>query len=158
MKIIAGEDYEMKSIRRMPAGLVIVVFFLFGAALNAHGDSYTGASVTVLKKSTVAADGRKLEYPKTDKPEVTALLVEIPPGGETGWHYHPVPVYAYVLSGVLTTEMENGEKHEYRESEAIFEAVNTPHNGRNTGKVPLRLVVFYTGEEGKPVTVRVQHN
>jgi quercetin dioxygenase-like cupin family protein len=68
-----------------------------------------------------------------------------------------VPVYAYVLSGDLTVEMENGEKREYRENEAIFEAVGTPHNGKNAGKIPVKLVVFYTGEEGKPVTLKIQH-
>jgi quercetin dioxygenase-like cupin family protein len=44
----------------------------------------------------------------------------------------------------------------HREGEAIFEAVNTPHNGKNLGEIPVRLVVFYIGEEGKPITVKVR--
>jgi quercetin dioxygenase-like cupin family protein len=52
--------------------------------------------------------------------------------------------------------MENGERLDYREGEAIFEAVNTPHNGKNLGEIPVRLVVFYMGEEGKPITVKVR--
>ncbi len=152
----------MKSISRISAGIITVFLLLGCALLDAQGDysytgSYTGASSTLIKKDTVAADGRKMAYPKTENPEVTALLVEIPPGGETGWHFHPVPVYAYVLSGVLIVEMEGVGKREYKENEVIFEAVGTPHNGKNTGKIPVKLVVFYTGEEGKPVTLRVQH-
>ncbi len=147
----------MKSMGRISAGFMIVFFVFGGAALSAQENFYTGANVTLIKKDTVADDGRKMEYPKTEKPEVTALLVEIPPGGETGWHFHPVPVYAYVLSGDLTVEMDNGETREYRENEAIFEAVGTPHNGKNTGKIPVKLIVFYTGEEGKPVTLKIQH-
>jgi len=147
----------MNSIRRIYVTISVVFFLLGGIAPSADSDDYTGASVTVIKKATITADGRKMEYLKTDKPEVTALLVELRPGNETGWHVHPVPVYAYVLSGVLTAEMGNGERRDYKEGEAIFEAVNTPHNGKNLGKIPVELMVFYTGEEGKPVTVRVQH-
>jgi quercetin dioxygenase-like cupin family protein len=135
-----------------------IIFLVLGCAVTAaKGDDYAGAKVTVIKKSTTTASGRRMEYLKTEHPEVTALLVEIPPGGETGWHFHPVPVYAYVLSGTLTTEMENGEKHEYKEGDAIFEAVNVIHNGINLAKVPVKLIVFYTGEEGKSITVRVRH-
>lgn len=82
-------------------------------------------------------------------------MVEIPSGGETGWHFHPVPVYAYVLSGSLIIETEDGEKQAFAEGDAIIENVNTLHNGRNTDSVPARLVVFYTGEKGSPTTVKV---
>jgi len=68
-----------------------------------------------------------------------------------------VAVPAYVLSVVLTVEMGDGGKQEYREGEAIFEAVHTPHNGKNLGEAMVRLIVFYTGEEGKPLVVKVPH-
>jgi quercetin dioxygenase-like cupin family protein len=148
----------MISMRRIYVTLSLI-FFLFGGitTVSAYSNDYTGASVTLIKKATATSDGRKMEYPKTDNPEVTALLVELPPGSETGWHLHPVPVYAYILSGVLTTESGNGQRQDYKEGEAIYEMVNTPHNGRNLGKIPVKLIVFYTGEEGKPVTVRTKH-
>jgi len=41
-----------------------------------------------------------------DDPEVTVMTVELSPGTETGWHTHPVLVYAYILSGSLTVEVE----------------------------------------------------
>ena len=146
----------MNKMRRIHVAVFVSLLFL-GIATGAKGDDYTGAKVTVIKKATTTAGGKKMEYLKTDHPEVTALLVEIPPGGETGWHLHPVPVYAYVLSGTITVEMENGEKHDYEEGEAIFEAVNEAHNGKNLGEIPVKLIVFYTGEEGRPVTATVQH-
>jgi quercetin dioxygenase-like cupin family protein len=133
------------------------VFLLGSFSLNVYADDYTSAKATVVKKSSTTASGQKIEYPVTSTPEVTALLVEIPSGKETGWHQHPIPVYAYVLSGVLTVEMGNGGKQEYREGEAIFETVHTPHNGKNLGEEMVRLIVFYTGEEGKPLVVKVPH-
>ncbi len=147
----------MNSIRRICTTFFPVILLLGFFASGGFCDDYTGAKVTVIKKATTTAGGGNMEYPRTGKPEVTALLVEIPSGGETGWHIHPVPVYAYVLSGTLTAEMEDRERVDYREGEAIFEAVNTPHNGKNLGQIPVKLIVFYTGEEGKPLTVRVQH-
>lgn len=51
---------------------------------------------------------KKITYPKTDNAEVTAMTVDIAPGAETGWHKYPIPVYASVLSGNLTVEMESG--------------------------------------------------
>ena len=135
----------------------LLLFLLIGGNVSdLFGGEYEGFKVTPLIKTTTSTDGQKLSYPKIDNPEVTALIVEIPPGGETGWHLHPAAVYAYVLSGSLTVEMEGGKRYSFKEGDAIIEVVNTPHNGINTGQVPVKLVVFYTGEMGKPTTVKVQ--
>jgi len=51
--------------------------------------------------------------------------------------------------------MKNSENYDFREGDAILEVVNTPHNGKNKGTIPAKLVVFYTGEQVKPNTVKV---
>lgn len=145
----------MNTLRQSVIACFLALLILSSAAINSPAAEYEGVKVTQIKKSTTDSNGRKLDYLKTDSPEVTVLMVEIPAGGETGWHRHPVPVYAYMLSGAITVEMENGEKHDFREGDAILEAVNMPHNGRNMGTIPAKLVVFYTGEQGKPNTVKV---
>lgn len=141
-------------------GVVAVLFLLSLGALpppTASGDEYGGAvAVRQIAKTTVTANGQPIEYPRTDKPEVTAAIVEIPPGAETGWHLHPVPVYAYILSGTLEVRTENGAVHTYRAGDAIIEMVDTPHNGYNRGTVPVKLVGFYTGGVGTPNTVEVK--
>ncbi len=76
-------------------------FIIFGYA-SALASEYEGGKVTLIKKATTAANGQRLAYAKTETPEVTAALVEIPPGGDTGWHSHPIPAYAYVVSGAIT--------------------------------------------------------
>ena len=123
--------------------------------MTAHADDYQGVHICKIMTSTVAANGQKLSYLKTENPEVTAMIVEIPPGGETGWHMHAVPVYAYILRGSITIEIEGGKKYDFKEGDAIFEVKDTPHNGRNNGDQIARLVVFYTGEVGKPNVTRV---
>lgn len=127
---------------------------LLGAG-QAGAEGYKPAiRVSPLLRTSTTAAGQPIAYPRTDAPEVTAVLVEIPPGAETGWHKHPFPCYAYVLSGELTVEMEGGRTNRIAAGQALVEAVNVLHNGRNTGGEPAKLVLFVTGEKGKPFTVR----
>ena len=114
------------------------------------GQYSTGVKARVVLKTTTTGSGEKIAYLKTGSPEVTAMTVDIPPGTETGWHVHRVPVYAWVVSGALTVELEGGSRNAYKEGDAIVEAVGVGHNGKNLGTVPVRLLVFYTGLEGEP--------
>lgn len=82
------------------------------------------------------------------------MTVELLPGSETGWHKHPVPVYAYVISGKLTVEIEGGKQLSFDAGEAIIEVVNTLHNGKNIGNEPVKLAVFYLGDEGTPNVIK----
>jgi quercetin dioxygenase-like cupin family protein len=145
------------SVKAEKIKLIVPVLFLliiFGS-VGAFASDYEGVKVTVIKKATTAANGQKLAYARTDKPEVTVAMVEIPPAGDTGWHSHQIPVYAYILSGAIAVELEDGKQYEFKEGEAIIEVINTPHIGRNRGKAPVKLVVFYTGAEGGQNTVKV---
>jgi quercetin dioxygenase-like cupin family protein len=82
------------------------------------------------------------------------LEVEIPPGKETGWHKHPMPGYAYVLSGTLTIAIEDGQHFQFEAGKAFVEVIHTLHNGKNLGTEPVKLVVFFPGEAGRPFTIR----
>ena len=113
-----------------------------------------GVKVTSLLQTATTTLGQLIEYPKTDRPELTALEVEIAPGKETGWHKHPVPGYAYVLAGTLTIEMEDGKHFQFEAGKAFVEVINTLHNGKNLGTEPVRLIAFFSGEAGKPFTMR----
>lgn len=120
----------------------------------AKADDYRNVEVRKILVSTKTSNGQPLHYLKASRPEVTALQVTIPPGGSTGWHKHPVPVYAYVMDGTLTVKLENGQSFTFNKGDAIFEVMNTVHNGFNQGTVPVSLVVFYTGAEGVPNVIR----
>jgi len=147
----------MTTLRQPFITLFLALLISFTGTAIASAAEYEGVMATQIKKTTTASNGQRLRYLGTEKPEVTVLIVEIPAGGETGWHQHPVPVYAYMLSGAITVEMETGEKYDFKEGDAIIEVMNAPHNGTNSGRIPAKLVVFYTGEQGSPNTVRVTH-
>ncbi len=121
----------------------------------AHADGYSGnIRVRVLMKTDTTSNGQAVEYPAVDHPEVTAIEVTIPPGGETGWHRHPVPGYGYILAGTLTLETEDGQTFVLGPGQAFAEVVKSRHNGRNTGTEDVRLIAFFTGERGKAFTVK----
>ena len=116
-------------------------------------DKSQSVQVETLLKTTQSWDGKAIVLPK-DQTEITALQIEIAPGGETGWHQHPVPSFAMVLEGSLEVQLKNGTKKTFQAGEAFAEVVDTLHNGHNFGKAPVKLIVFYTGIVGKPLTIK----
>lgn len=135
--------------------LLLCLSALLLSAEFSFADGYdSGVTVRVLKKTSVTANGQMIVFPSTDRAEVTAAMVEIAPGAETGWHKHPMPVYAYVVSGNLSVSLEDGGGLSYAPGEVIIEVVEAMHNGRNEGSEAVKLVVFYLGSEGVPLSVR----
>ena len=137
----------------MKKGIIVLIIALL-LAPSVYAEEYKNVEVTKLITSTTSANGQPLSYLDTNNAEVTALLVRFAPGNATGWHKHPVPVYAYVLEGILNVELKDGKQYLFRKGEAILEVMNTLHNGYNSGNVPTTLVVFYTGAVGTPNVIK----
>lgn len=108
--------------------------------------------VTPLLKTTTSWDGKPIVYP-VGQAEVSALIIDIAPGGETGWHQHPVPSFGMVLEGTLEVQLKDGQVKRIEAGQAIAEVVATLHNGRNVDKKPLKLLVIYAGTPGGPLTL-----
>lgn len=133
----------------------IFIGLIFVLPYNIHAAQYdAGVQGKVILQTETTSGGDPIAYLKTDKPKITVMTVEIAPGSKTGWHSHPMPVYAYVISGQLSVEIEGGKTAEFKEGDAIIEVVNTRHNGSNKGSVPVKLVVFYVGGEGIPNVIK----
>ena len=140
---------------RHPRKACLCLIGLFLLVPPAFASDYSsGVTAKVLQKTSVTGNGQKITYPQTDKAEVTAMFVELAPGAETGWHKHPNPVYAYVISGNLSVELEDGKCLSFSAGDAIIEVVNTLHNGKNSGTEPVKLAVFYLGVEGTPTVIK----
>lgn len=113
----------------------------------------SAVSVKTILKTDSSWDGQPIQYP-TGKPEITGMTIEIAPGGETGWHLHPVPSFGMVLEGELEVQLKSGATKRLKAGDALAEVVNTLHNGRNVGTVPVKIVVFYAGAVGQRLTVK----
>jgi quercetin dioxygenase-like cupin family protein len=108
--------------------------------------------VTPLLKTTQSWNGAPINYPQ-GQAEISALMIEIAPGGETNWHEHPVPSFGMLLEGTLEISLPDGKKKLMKAGEALAEVIATPHNGRNVGTTPVKLIVFYAGAVDKQLTV-----
>ncbi len=128
----------------------VAVAVLFATPAAAQGK----LSATPILQSSTTAGGAPIVYPKTDSAEVTALKVEIAPGGETGRHMHPNPTFVYVLAGAIDVEMDAGVVHSYKAGDSYLEDVNTWHNTKNKGTTPAQFLVVFAGVHGKPNLVR----
>ena len=112
-----------------------------------------GFKTTAVLKSGLTAGKQPIEYPKTGKAEIISVIGELEPGGRTARHQHPVPVYVYVLEGTLTVQAEGAEAREYKPGQAFLEDVNHWHQASNKGGAPVKILVVFAGEEGKPTTI-----
>lgn len=143
--ILPTKDKQTKvSIKTTIVCIFVALFSLSPTAFALEPS--VGVQVTPLLKSTTAWDGQALVWPQ-GKAEVTAMRVALAPGAETGWHRHSVPSFAVMLEGTLEVRLADGRSKRLQAGDVLAEVVNTLHNGRNVGKVPVKLVVFYAGLE-----------
>lgn len=121
---------------------------LFLGATLAWAQQQPAVEATPLLKTTTTITGQKLAYPAKN-PQVTATLVEIPPGVDVGWHEHPNIRYVYVIDGSLTIELESGVRRDFPSGTIFVEAIGTRHHGMNTGSVPTKVLFVDHAEEGQ---------
>ena len=136
---------------------VLLIMVLVQTTISVRAEQQDVAVTAVMKGSTTIS-GQKIEYPKTDKAEMASVLVEIQPGKENGRHLHAVPTYVHVLEGTMTVEFEDGSRQTFKAGTGILEVVNTVHSAKKLGDVPLKLLVVFVGEEGKPNLIRPEQH
>lgn len=129
---------------------LIIVFFVM--VLCVTNSSYS-AQKEVLLKTTSTWDNAEYQKLKIKKPEVTVLKIIINVGEELPMHKHDLVNIAYVKKGILTVVTDDNKEITLHEGEVLPELVGKYHYGKNTGKEPVELVVFYIGEKGTPLSV-----
>jgi quercetin dioxygenase-like cupin family protein len=133
--------------------LRLVLLLIVGSGLLQAQDS-TGITTAVLAKSGSSWDGTPLPAYPAGKPEITILRITIPPGAALPMHKHPVINAGMLLSGELTVHTEDNKTLNLTAGEGLVEVVSKWHDGKNTGKRPAVILVFYAGTTGAPITVR----
>ena len=78
-----------------------------------------------------------------------------PPGFVGGKHFHPGPVFVYVLEGEITIETE-GRVQTISAGELYQEELRQTMWGKNSStKDAAKFVVFQVGDAGKPMMIKV---
>ncbi|MDP3641801.1 MAG: cupin domain-containing protein [Bacteroidota bacterium] len=114
---------------------------------------YSGLIIKELLRTDTTSIGQKMTYPKFSDPEVTMLKITIPPGKSTGWHKHNFPVFAYVIKGTLTVELDDHRVIKFKEDSTFAEMMNTYHNGKNMEDSDLEVIAIYLGGKGQKLSI-----
>ena len=133
--------------------LLLLILLASGSGSVLGIDASEVIKATPILKTQNSWDGKEIVYPE-GKAEMTGVVIEMAPGGETGWHLHPVPSVGYVLEGELEVHFKNGDIKQLSAGESAAEAVNVYHNGRNVGDEPVKLLIFYVGTTDQTLTVK----
>ena len=119
-----------------------------------YADEAADIKVVTLAKGSSSWDGAQLQLYPNGKPEITILRITIPTGKTLPMHKHPVINAGVLLSGELTVITKDNKQLLLKAGDPIIEVVDTWHYGKNTGKVPAEILVFYAGSQGKPISVK----
>ena len=130
--------------KKIALGLVLAV--LVGVvAIQAQAPAPSAIKRNVLVKADMPAMGPMDGY---------VVEVEIAPGGQSGRHYHPGHEFGYVLSGEETLEIDGKPPAIVKAGMPVHIDPGVIHNGKNNSATqPLKLVVVYVLEQGKPVAI-----
>ncbi|MEM8562314.1 MAG: cupin domain-containing protein [Pseudomonadota bacterium] len=107
--------------------------------------------VETLLQTKTAWNGDAIAYPK-GPPQITATLITLEQGEQTPYHCHPVLMMAYILSGSLRVETQDGDSKLLVKGDALVEVMNTPHRGTVIDG-PAEILVFYAGTANAPHSV-----
>ena len=112
-----------------------------------------GLTLTPILQTSKTFSGQPIRFPQSDN-QLVAVLAEVAPGGQVGWHLHPNPLFVYILEGALTIEMGGHGTHTFSAGEGLAEVVDTWHNGRNLGDTPVKFLIVFAAQEGTPTIIR----
>jgi quercetin dioxygenase-like cupin family protein len=136
----------------------INVMLLLLTAIGLHSvafaiDPSVDVKATTILKAQTSWDGSPIVYP-VGKPEITVMIIEVAPCGETGWHLHPVNSFGMLLEGEIEVSLKDGTSKRLRAGDAVAEVANISHNGRNVGTVPAKIIVFYAGVVDQALSIK----
>ncbi len=137
----------------MVAAAAVLAFTALGAAI-ANATPSSGSSSVVISRGVVAEDikiNTKAMKLVTDEPfEVIPQTVTFEPGGTSGWHSHPGPVFVVVKSGTVTVYDATCVPRRYSAGQGFMEGPE-PAVVRNEGGTSSENVATLLVPTGSPV-------
>jgi hypothetical protein len=113
-------------------------------------------------------NGYDVDLKSPDNTDIAVANIDITPGGSSGWHYHPGPVFVVVKTGAITfyragRSQEDGD-HEganssacsatrYAAGSTFTENGGVVGNARNEGAAPATAVATFFVPAGSPTRI-----
>jgi len=84
------------------------------------------------------------------------VQTELAPGARERKHTHPGDFFAYVLEGTITLYKEGQPTIQRSAGEVFFVPAGKVHSAANEGTTPIKLLVSFFVEKGKPLASPVK--
>ena len=126
--------------------LAVVVASLSTIAIARRAEAQVGLERKVLLQQDAAIPGY----------ETVVAEVSIAVGGREGRHWHAGTLVGYIVEGELTLELEGKPTQILKAGEALLIEPLQVHEGFNKGSVPIKALVMFVVEKGKPLTTPAQ--
>ena len=118
------------------ASYLIAVLCCASAVAQANG-----IHRTTVEKADVSVPNR----------EAIVMRLEIDPGVVIGRHTHPGDEISYVVEGEGELLVDGEPPRKLKAGDAFVVPVGKIHGAKSTGSVPMKVIVNYVVEKGKPV-------
>jgi quercetin dioxygenase-like cupin family protein len=95
------------------------------------------------------------QLPNVPGKNLTAVLVRYAPGAASPSHHHAGSVFAYVLSGVIRSQVSTGGPvRDYQAGESFFEPPGSDHlvSANASGTEPASLLAIFIADDGAILT------
>jgi quercetin dioxygenase-like cupin family protein len=128
-----------------------IVFGLAAVAALATGSLLTQAAEPVKTQPT-----ELMTAPLTGDPsrEVKIINVVLPPGADTGRHYHHGDQYTTVQEGEIHITIEGKGEQVFKAGDVAHVDPMVVHRTQNTGDKPARTTELFLVAKGKPLSER----
>lgn len=113
------------------------------------GVTTTGAAQGMAQLTPLLREG-VTTLPGGGDTEIRVLSAVLQPGDVTPHHSHRFPVTVCVFEGTFTLELDGRPPIEIAAGQAFVEPPHVPMTGRNAGKEPARMMLFYVCDPEAP--------
>lgn len=143
---------QMFSRHRLTIAIIAACAFAAGFGLSQAREEIKRFTPLLVTSKTVMDE--PIVYP-AGTAQLTAGILALAPGEETGWHTHGVPLAGIVLEGDLIVDYGDKGTRTFHQGESIAETINVPHNGKAVGPGAVKIFVIYMGAQGLPTVVKL---
>jgi len=132
---------------------VAVLALAAGILVGALGTQILNAQQPPFKRTMLL----KTDMKGLEGKEGIVVLVEVAPGASLGKHYHNGYEFHYILEGSGVFDREGTAPVTVNPGATNYIPPEQVHDAKNTSATdPLKLLVFYVVEKGKPLAVPVK--
>ena len=122
-----------------------VVALLSITVVTRHANAQVGLERKIVLQQDAAIPGY----------DTVLAEVSLAVGGREGRHWHSGTLVGYIVEGELTLELEGQPTKIVKAGQAVLIEPRQVHEGFNKGSVPIKALVTFIVEKGKPLTTAV---